>query len=120
MKSMEIPGQINLFDYIKKLESPLPTLDRLAEVIREKYGINLVQSTFLDRPAYEINFKGKGKCKVSIHDSKYTGTDKRFVSVDFEWQKGGFGCPCDTEESVLKWIGSAIKEAEKIRTGDVA
>lgn len=118
MKSMEIPGQISIFEYLEETGRLLPPVEEIVNKVSDLFGLSFEPSTFLDKPSFIHRFKGCKKCEVEIHDSVYTGSGKRFVSVNFSDRTSGFGAPCDSEDEVIKHINSAIKRAETARSAE--
>ena len=101
-------GQLNIWDYM----STLDTLPSLEEVI-QRLGYHFEPIMYeLDR-GYEYEYKFK-KSKLNIHESHYSDTGIRFISVGWQSKTEGFSCPCDSYEEVKKFVEEAFRKGAEV------
>lgn len=107
MDQDQLPGQMNIFDFLTPLEIPLDDLpeDEMVKMIAEATGLDF---KYID-DFWGWQFK-KQNVTFSVHYSNYNMTDStaRFISTGFDTLKQGVGSPCDSIEEAIRFFKRAL------------
>jgi hypothetical protein len=83
----------------------------MVSIISEATGLTFEKKylEFMNKNIYETKLN---KATIDISYSRYSVDDKRmFISVNYNENLGGFGCPCDTFQDAIKRVNEGIKRA---------
>lgn len=94
----------------------LPDLPLIIEWVEESFKLGLTATKCDWDDSIEIIYKKMlSRGLLEIYDDKYSGTNKRFVSLDYQSSREGFGRPCDNIEDIFRGIKQALERDEKIK-----
>lgn len=111
------------YDFQERSEFPecynrdfLPELPYIIGYLKETHGLefDLVKCDW-DESLGMIYQKKLSRGTLELYDSKYQGTNQRFVSIDYQSAKEGFAAPCDNLDRIFKSIDKAFIKDEEIR-----
>lgn len=88
----------------------LPDLEHLLPLLETYYDIKFKQKVWPDGDI-QWNYTYR-KSTLSLSETTYMDTDKRFIAVDWANSKEGFGAPCDNLWEVLRQIDKAFMRME--------
>ena len=110
------------YDFEERTEFPdcynkdfLPPLPLIIEWINDIYELGIVEDKCdWDESIEHYYTKKLSRGVLALYDDHYsTGERQRFVSVDYNASKSGFGSPCDNLARVFRAIDTALKMDEK-------
>lgn len=114
--------QMSIFEFLEA-DKPKDTIeypDRPFEEISEEEMVSIISEAtgltfekkyleFMNKNIYETKLN---KATIDVSYSRYSIDDKRmFISVNYNENLGGFGCPCDTFQDAIKRVNEGIKRA---------
>jgi len=88
----------------------LPPLENLLPLLEGYYDIKFKQKVWPDGDI-QWNYTHR-KSTLSLSETTYMDTDKRFIAVDWANAHEGFGSPCDNLWEILRQIDKALLRME--------
>lgn len=118
MKNYFCEGQMNIWDFLKTGEEnqdDLPELESVAMQIEARFNVKFKKREYYGSTEYYFKYK---QTEFYIADDFYVTEDdrqgKRFVAVDWNAKKMGYGGPCDNMTEVITAFKDCFARADKL------